>query len=69
MHQCIAQWIGDSVEIVDADSSFGVATADLEIWSGQGIRCISREAWEGEILKMANFKLDTVQEIASEESS
>ena len=42
MHQCIAQWIGDSVEIVDADSSFSVATADLEIWSGQGIRCISR---------------------------
>ena len=69
MHQCIAQWIGDSVEIVDADSSFSVATADLEIWSGQGIRCISGEAWEGGVVKMADFRLDAVQEISSKESS
>ena len=59
MLQCAAQWIGDSVEIVDADSSFSVATADLEIWSGQCIRCISSEAWEGGILKMDDFRLDT----------
>ena len=69
MHQCVAQWIGDFVEIVDAYSSFSIATADLEIWSGQGIRCISREAWEGEILMMADFRLDVVQEISSKESS
>ena len=57
------------MEVVNADSSFGIATADLEIWSGQGIRCISREAWEGEILMMADFRLDVVQEISSKESS
>ena len=34
MHQCVVQWIGDSVEVVNADSSFSVATANLEVWSG-----------------------------------
>ena len=33
MHQCV-QWIGDSVEVINANSSFSIATADLEIWSG-----------------------------------
>ena len=69
MHQCVVQWIGDSVEIVNADSSFNVATTDLEIWNGQGIRCISGEAWGGGILKMADFRMDAVQEIGSKESS
>ena len=41
MHQCVVQWIGDSVEVINADSSFNIAMADLDIWSGQGIRCIS----------------------------
>ena len=28
MHYCVVQWIEDSVEVVHADSSFGIATAD-----------------------------------------
>ena len=47
MHQCVVQWIGDFVEVVNVDSSFSIATADLEIWSGQGIRCISRSLGRG----------------------
>ena len=34
MHHCVVQWIGDSMEVVNADSSFSVATANLEVWSG-----------------------------------
>ena len=69
MHQYVVQWIEDSVEVVHADSSFNIATADPKVWHGLGLRCISGEAWEGGILKMADFKLDTVQEIGLEESS
>ena len=57
------------MEIDHADSSFSIATADPEAWHGLGLRCISGEAWEGGILKMADFKLETVQEIDSEKTS
>ena len=60
MHQCIIQWIEDSVEVVHVDSSFNISTADPEAWSGLDLRCISGEAWEEGILKMADFKLDAV---------
>jgi hypothetical protein len=30
MHQCVIQWVGDSVEIVNADSSFSIAAADAQ---------------------------------------
>ena len=69
MNQCVKKWIGDSVEVVHADSSFNIATADREIWHGLGMTCISSKAWEGEVLKMSDFKLETVQEIGSEGSS
>ena len=57
------------MEVVHADASFSIATTNPEVWSGLGMKCISGEAWEGEILKMADFILDTIQEISSEESS
>ena len=57
---CIIQWIEDSVEVVHVDSSFNISTADPEVWSGLGLRCILGEAWEEGILKMADFKLDAV---------
>ena len=69
MHQCVIQWVEDSVEVVHADSSFNIATVDPEVWHSLGLRCISGEAWEGGILKMADFKLETVQEIDSEKTS
>ena len=69
MHQCVIQSVGDSVEMVHADSSFNIAMTDPEVWHGLGLKCISGEAWEGGILKMADFKLDSVQEIDSERPS
>jgi phage terminase large subunit-like protein len=29
MHQCIIQWIGDAIEVVQADTSVTMAAADL----------------------------------------
>jgi len=68
MHKIIIQWIEDCVE-VHADSSFIIATTDPEVWHGLGLKCISGETLEGGILKMAYFKLDTIQQVGFEESS
>jgi hypothetical protein len=69
MHQCIIQWIEDSVEVVHADSTFSVAIADPEVWHGLGLKCISGEAWKQELPRIADFKLEMIQEIVSEETS
>ena len=68
MHQCLIQWIGDSIDMVHVDSSFSIATANPKVWRGVGMRCISGEASQGDTLKMADLKLEIVQEIISEES-
>ena len=69
MHPCLIQLIGYFVEVVHTDSSFDIAAADPKVWHGIGMRCISGEAWQGDTLKMAGFKMDIVQEIGSEKSS
>ena len=56
------------MEMVRADSSFNIAAADPEVWHGVRMRCISGEASQGDTLKMADLKLEIVQEIISEES-
>ena len=60
MHQSLLQWHGDQVEIVQANKSGNVATADLTIWEFKGIECISGKAWDGEFL---NVNSDGMQPI------
>nr|CAD40005.3 OSJNBb0052B05.8 [Oryza sativa Japonica Group]CAE75890.1 B1234D02.14 [Oryza sativa Japonica Group] len=38
MHQCLIQWQGDKIEIVPADRSVNVASADLALWEMDGDR-------------------------------
>jgi hypothetical protein len=37
MHQCIIQWIGDAIEVVQADTSVTIAAADPAGWNFEGI--------------------------------
>jgi hypothetical protein len=39
MHQQLAQWVDDEVEVVQADDSVSVANAELALWEYQGIDC------------------------------
>ena len=41
MHQCLMQWHGDDVELVHADESVSVATADLVFWELGDFKCFS----------------------------
>jgi len=41
MHQCLIQWIGDTVEVVSADSSFSIASAEALTWSYERVGCFS----------------------------
>ena len=55
MHQCLVQWIGDSVEIVSADSSSSIAFAELPKGGYERTSCISGKAWETDFLNIADY--------------
>ena len=47
MHQCLIQWHGDDVELVHADESVSIATADLVFWELGDFECFFGKLWEG----------------------
>ena len=65
MHQTIIQWDGDLVEIVQADGSVSIATADYLVWEASGIDCLSGKTWEGEFLDVTDFNIKLIQAVGS----
>ena len=65
MHQCLVQWVGDKIEIVPEDSSYVIASAELDAY--ERTRCISQEVWEKDFLKVANYEIPPIQEVGSDE--
>ena len=50
MHQCLIQWIDDTVEIVSTNSSFSITSTEAHIVSYDNVRCFSGQAWEKDFL-------------------
>jgi len=48
MHQCLIQWQGNNVKVVQADASVNVATVDSLIWEFEDVECFSGRNWEGD---------------------
>ena len=57
MHQCLIQWVDDTVEIVSADSSFSVASAEAQLVSYDRMNCLSGQAWEKDFFQMAGYEV------------
>jgi hypothetical protein len=66
MHQCLIQWQGDNVEVVQADTSVSIATADLAYWEFEDCECFSRRIWEGGVIKINGERQQLIQAIGSE---
>ena len=69
MHQCLIQWIDDTVEVVFADSSFSVASFEAHTWSYEKVSCFSGQAWEKHFLKVADYELTLIQAVSSSDES
>ena len=65
MHQCLVQWVGDKIEIVPGDSSYVIASAELD--TCERTRCISGEVWEKDFLKVADYEIPPIQAVGSDE--
>ena len=66
MHQCLIQWYGDDVELVRADESVSIATADLVFWELEDFECFYSKLWEGVFIKLDNESQQLIQAIGSE---
>ena len=66
MHQCLIQWQGDGIEVVQADTSVSVATADPAYWEFEDCECFFVRVWEGGIVKINNEHQQPIQVIGSE---
>ena len=66
MHQCLVQWQGDNVEVVQADTSISVATTDPAYWEFEDCECFSSRIWEGGVIKVNDECQQPIQGIDSE---
>ena len=57
--------IGDVVEVVAADSSFSIASAEACKESYERVKCFSGQAWEAEFLKVADYKISSSSAVES----
>ncbi len=62
MHQCLIQWQGDQVEIVQADRSVHLANADLAVWEMEGIDCLSGRVWDADFLKVTDCDIEMIED-------
>ena len=58
MNQCLVQWVGDKIEIVPRDSSYVIASAEVDTY--EKTRCISGEVWEKDFLKVADCEIPPI---------
>ena len=57
MQQYLIQWVDDTVELVSADSSFSVASAEAHIVSYDRMNCLSGQAWEKDFFRMVDYEV------------
>jgi hypothetical protein len=69
MHQCIIQWIGDSVEVVQGETSLTVAATEAQGWTYDCVSCISRKSWDTKYLRVSDFGLKSVQAVGSDDEA
>jgi hypothetical protein len=67
MHKCIIQWIGDSVEVVQGETSLTVAATEAQGWTYNRVSCISGKSWYTKYLKVSDFGLKPVQVVGSDD--
>ena len=68
MHQCLIQWVDDTVELVSADSSFSVASAEAHV-SYDRMNCLYCQAWEKDFFRMADYEVTSVKSGDSSDES
>ena len=66
MHQCVIQWIGDAVEVVQADSSVIAIVEPSEWVDFERIECFSGKTWEEGVITINDDSQQPIQVVGSE---
>jgi hypothetical protein len=67
MHQCIIQWIRDSMEVVQGETSLTVATTEAQGWTYDRVSCISGKTLDTKYLKVSDFGLKSFRVVDSDD--
>jgi len=62
----LIQWLGNDVELVRADESVSIATADLVFWELEDFECFSGKLWEGGFFKINDESQQPIQAVGFE---
>jgi hypothetical protein len=65
MHQCLIQWQGDNVEVVQIDTSVSVATANPAYWKFEDCEYFSDRVWKQGVIKINDECQQPIQAIGS----
>ena len=65
MHQCLIQWHRDDVELVHANESVSIATADPVFWELGDFEYFSGKSRKGGFIKISNESQQPMQAIGS----
>jgi hypothetical protein len=68
-YQCIIQWIRDSVEVVQGETSLTVVATEAQGWTYDRVSCIYEKAWDTKYLKVSDFGLKPVQAVSSDDEA
>ena len=63
MHQYLIQWHGDDVELVRADESVSIATANPVFWELGDFECFSGKLWEGGFIRVNDESQQPIQAV------
>ena len=66
MHQCLILWHGDDVELVHADDSVSIATANPIYWELADFECFFGKLCEGGFIKISDESQQPIQANNSE---
>ena len=69
MYQCLIQWHGDDVELVHADESVSIATADPVFWELGDFECSSGKLWERGFIRINDESQQSIQAASFENLS
>jgi hypothetical protein len=61
------QWIVDSLEVVQGETSLTVAATEAQGWTYDQVSCISGKVWDTKYMKVSDFGLKPVQAVGSDD--
>jgi len=66
MHQSLILWIGDDVEVGQADSSVSISYAGTDEWNFEGMECFFEKIYKESVINVFDDDQQSIQAVGSQ---